>query len=77
MLCQVAPGSITLSSPAWPQLQGLAGVPHTNGPLQLLQQLSARGLHLLPQDRDAQWAGVTAKERAAEVAMCADLALIR
>lgn len=74
---QVGPGSVALSAPSWLQLSSLCGVPHTQGVLPLLHALSARGLHLLPQERDAGWAGVVAKDRAAESALCADLAMIR
>lgn len=41
-----------------------------------LQALSDRGLHLLPEDRDAEPAGVTAKQYETEEAMCKDLALL-
>lgn len=68
---------MSLAAPAWPQLASLVGVPFTQGVLPLLFALSARGLHLLPAERDAQWADVVAKDAATEAALCADVALIR
>ncbi len=38
--------------------------------------MSDRGLHLLPEDRDAEVAGVAAKDWASEQATCRDLALL-
>ncbi|GIL57326.1 hypothetical protein Vafri_12587 [Volvox africanus] len=74
VVIEVSIKTATLSSPSWPQLQSLLGV--AMPPLDLLQALSDRGLHLLPEDRDAVAAGVTAKERSTEEAMCKDLALL-
>ncbi|EFJ46480.1 hypothetical protein VOLCADRAFT_92992 [Volvox carteri f. nagariensis] len=74
IVIEVSTRTATLSSPSWPQLQSLRGV--AMPPLDLLQALSDRGLHLLPEDRDAPAAGVKAKERATEEAMCKDLALL-
>nr|ACN22074.1 inner dynein arm I1 intermediate chain IC97 [Chlamydomonas reinhardtii]ACN22075.1 inner dynein arm I1 intermediate chain IC97 [Chlamydomonas reinhardtii] len=74
VVIEVSKGAAWLSSPAWPQLASLIGQPMP--PLDLLQALSDRGLHLLPEDRDAEAAGVTAKARDTEEAMCRDLALL-
>ncbi|GLC60963.1 hypothetical protein PLESTB_001700500 [Pleodorina starrii] len=74
IVIEVSTHSATLSSPSWPQLQSLLGV--AMPPLDLLQALSDRGVHLLPEDRDAAAAGVVAKERPTEEAMCKDLALL-
>ncbi|KAG2431165.1 hypothetical protein HXX76_009694 [Chlamydomonas incerta] len=74
VVIEVSKGTASLSSPAWPQLASLIGQPMA--PLDLLQALSDRGLHLLPEDRDAEPAGVIAKERGTEEAMCRDLALL-
>ena len=73
---EVGASSITLTAPSWPQLAGLTGVAATNGPVPLLLALSARGLHLLPEERDAPFAGVVAKDFATELAMCNDLATL-
>ncbi|KAG2448008.1 hypothetical protein HYH02_007036 [Chlamydomonas schloesseri] len=74
VVIEVSKGTAALSSSNWPQLASLIGQPMP--PLDLLQALSDRGLHLLPEDRDAEAAGVTAKERPTEEAMCRDLALL-
>lgn len=60
-----------------PQLAALSDIIGAKmPPPALLAALSARGLHLLPEDRDARCAGVVAKARGVEDAMCADLALL-
>ncbi|KAG2486777.1 hypothetical protein HYH03_014576 [Edaphochlamys debaryana] len=74
VIIEVGTSTATLTSPVWPQLQSLLGVPMA--PLELLQALSDRGLHLLPEDRDAGAAGLVAKDWGAEEAMCRDLALL-
>ncbi|KXZ46913.1 hypothetical protein GPECTOR_39g407 [Gonium pectorale] len=74
VVIEVGVRTATLTSPTWPQLQSLLGV--AMQPLELLQALSDRGLHVLPEDRDAEVAGVVAKERETEEAMCNDVALL-
>lgn len=66
---------MSLQSPAWPQLESLVG--QALPPTELLLRLSQRGVHLLPEDRDAEFAGVVTKDDAAERAFCEDLPLLR
>ncbi|KAJ9511989.1 hypothetical protein QJQ45_004409 [Haematococcus lacustris] len=71
----VGPGYASLLSPSdIPALQPLLGQQHQ--PEQLLLALSRKGLHLLPEDRDAPVCGMAIKQRDVEVAMCDDLALL-
>lgn len=75
VVLEVGPGWTKLTSPRLPELTGL--LDRALPPRTLLLQLSqAHGLHLMPEDRDASFAGVVAKERDVEEAMCRDLALI-
>ena len=71
---EVGPSTVALTSPAYPELADLMDKPMR--PLQLLQRLSEHGLHLLPADRDAGYAGVVVKDRATEKAACYDVALL-
>ena len=74
---QVGPGTLSLSTKLWPQLSALVGKPMA--PTALLRALSRQGLHLLPEDRDAEFAQTLPKEAEVEAAMCrcADLRHIR
>lgn len=74
LVLEVGPGYAQLVSPQLPQLSALTD--KQLAPWQLLSQLSASGLHLLPEDRDAGVAGVVVKTSDAERAMCDDLAMI-
>lgn len=71
---EVTSTGVALKAPTWPQLASLVGVEMP--PLELLTALSDRGLHLLPEDRDAPRAGVAAKDKATEEAMARDMALL-
>ena len=77
LVIEAGPGWVQLPASAadtWPQLRALAG--RRLPPAALLLALSARGLHLLPEDRDAGPAGVAAKQREAEEVMCSELGLL-
>ncbi|KAL6760467.1 hypothetical protein V8C86DRAFT_3018008 [Haematococcus lacustris] len=75
LVVEVGPGYASLLSPSdIPALQPLLGQQHQ--PEQLLLALSRKGLHLLPEDRDAPVCGMATKQRDVEVAMCDDLALL-
>mmetsp|Transcript_31025 Transcript_31025/g.68839 ORF Transcript_31025/g.68839 Transcript_31025/m.68839 type:complete len:672 (-) Transcript_31025:511-2526(-) len=77
LVFEAGPGYVQLAAQAgttWPQLEQLAG--RRMQPAALLQALSRHGLHLLPEDRDAAYVGMSLKERAAEEALCADLGLL-
>jgi cancer susceptibility candidate protein 1 len=45
-------------------------------PAVLLKLLSDSGIHLLPEDRDAEFTGMVLKEKALEVSMCQELSLL-
>eukprot|EP00955_Chlamydomonas_euryale_P107939 365810-Chlamydomonas_euryale.AAC.3 len=70
-------GGVSLSasaSEAWPPLAPLVG--RRMHPGVLLAELSARGLHLLPDARDAERARVVPKDAVVEAAMCEQLAML-
>jgi len=69
---EVGPGYVSLREPMLEALEPIMGKQMT--PEQLLLTLSSKGLHLLPEDRDAEFTGVTAKDKECERAMCMDLA---
>ena len=68
----VGPATVQLLRPQLPQLSSVLGT--ALPPWVLLRRLSQCGLHLLPQDRDADVMGWQVKEAAAETATCDDLA---
>jgi hypothetical protein len=68
----VAPATVQLLRPQVPQLSSVLGA--ALPPWVLLRRLSQCGLHLLPQDRDAEAMGWHVKEAAAERAMCEEVA---
>ncbi|MEW5320511.1 MAG: hypothetical protein WDW38_011579 [Sanguina aurantia] len=70
---EVTPGAATLLSPALPALAGLTHV--AMAPAELLLQLSRRGVHLTPEDRDAGFVGIIPKDDATERALANDLSL--
>ncbi|GAX81362.1 hypothetical protein CEUSTIGMA_g8793.t1 [Chlamydomonas eustigma] len=77
LVFEAGPGWVQLATPAaetWPQLAGVAG--RKMQPSALLLELSTHGIHLLPDDRDADPAGVKVKVREAEEALCSDLGLL-
>mmetsp|Transcript_5166 Transcript_5166/g.12730 ORF Transcript_5166/g.12730 Transcript_5166/m.12730 type:complete len:729 (-) Transcript_5166:223-2409(-) len=75
LVLEVGAGWVSLAP--HPQLGVLADMTDVRlPPAALLTRLSQRGLHLMPEDRDAQFAGVALKERSCEEAMCMDLALL-
>ena len=45
-------------------------------PAVLLKLLSQSGIHLLPEDRDAEYVGLETKEKELEIGMCQDLSLL-
>lgn len=63
-----------LVGPSMPLLADLIDLPME--PWLLLLELSRRGLHLMPEDRDAAHSGTGSKDLAVEMAFCSDLALI-
>jgi len=52
---QVGPGYVSLQEPVLDALEPVIG--RQMAPEQLLLVLSSKGLHLLPEDRDAQFTG--------------------
>ncbi|KAF5835664.1 hypothetical protein DUNSADRAFT_7024 [Dunaliella salina] len=72
IIFEVGPGYVSLQEPVLEALEPIMG--KQMAPEHLLLTLSSKGLHLLPEDRDAQFTGVTAKEKECERAMCMDLA---
>lgn len=57
-----------------PGLEDLLGKPMQ--PVALLRALSQRGLHLMPEDRDAPHVALVPKDADMERAMCQDIALL-
>ncbi|KAG1660998.1 hypothetical protein FOA52_007163 [Chlamydomonas sp. UWO 241] len=71
------PGYVSLApcaGAAWPALAALVGKRMPPG--SLLAELSTRGMHLLPEDRDAPFVGARLKDPSVERAMCAELGLL-
>ncbi|MEW5296739.1 MAG: hypothetical protein WDW36_000001 [Sanguina aurantia] len=70
---EVTPGAATLLSPALPRT--CRPDPCGDGPAELLLQLSRRGVHPTPEDRDAGFVGIIPKDDATERALANDLSL--
>jgi hypothetical protein len=65
---------VVLKSPDIPGLATLLNKPMQ--PVELLQALSQRGLHLMPEDRDAPFVKLVPKDRRVERCMCEDISLL-